>query len=272
MTQTANDPITAGSGSELAGQVALVTGGGRGIGAAVAGLLAEMGAAVAVLDWRSELAHAQAASIVARGGRAHACVADMSDEAAVHEAVQEVSHALGDCTILINNAAVVGPALPFTCYPTAAFRQVVETNLFGVFYALQATVPGMVTAGYGRIVNVASIAAQEGLVGVPGYTSTKSGVIGLTKSLGVELAETGVLVNAVLPGSIRTELAAESTAEPSEETKTILEMRHRNRLRAPMGRMAEPIEVAEMVAWLSSPRCSYTTGSVFDISGGRGRS
>jgi 2-dehydro-3-deoxy-L-rhamnonate dehydrogenase (NAD+) len=257
-------------GPELSGQVAIVTGAGRGIGAAIATLLASRGAAVAVCDVVGNRAEEHAASISAAGGRARAFGLDVADEAAMFATVAVVEADLGAPTVLVNNAAAVGPPMAITKYPTEEFRRVLEVNLFGAFHAIKAVVPGMQTRGYGRIVNISSIAVREGLIGIPGYTASKAALLGLTRSVATELAESGILVNAVIPGSIDTRLASEAVASVSEETDEILQLRTKNRVRTPMARAGSTLEVAEMVAWMASPRCSFTTGSVFDVSGGRG--
>lgn len=166
---------------------------------------------------------------------------------------------LGRVQILVNNAGTSGPPAPVSETTTKFFQDMLDVHLLSTFFCLRAMVPHMIADGYGRIVNVVSVAGKEGNAYKGAYSAAKAAVIGLTKSLAKELALTGVLVNAVAPTVVETALLSQSTPE------------HLATLTAkiPMGRQGEPAEVAEMIAWAASPRCSFTTGAVFDVSGGR---
>jgi len=161
--------------------------------------------------------------------------------------------------VLVNNAGVAGPTAPLVDYPADEWRRVLEVNLTGTFLCTRACLPPMIESGYGRIVNVASIAGKEGNPGMSAYSAAKAGVIALTKSVGKELARTGVLVNCVVPAVFDTGLTDGATAEE----------RRRFVSSVPMGRMGRPEELAELVSWLASERCSFSTGASFDLSGGR---
>lgn len=245
--------------SELAGQIAFVTGGASGIGLEVSRLLAARGANVVVADIRDDVASSAAEELAADGGAVIHEQVDVTDEQSVNASVARVAERLGEISILVNNAGTTVPATPLWETPPEVYERMWRVHLFGTFLCCRAVVPAMREAGYGRIVNVASVAGKEGNAGSSAYSSAKAAAIGMTKSLGKELATSGVLVNAVTPGIIRTPLIESATPE------------HVERLLAkiPMGRAGEPAEVAELVAWLASPRCGFSTGAVFDASGGR---
>ncbi len=243
------------SSRPLAGQVAIVTGAARGLGASIASRLAADGATVMVADVDLAGAERQAANI--REGMARTL--DVTDPASVQALVEWTLAEAGRIDILVNNAGISGPAAPVAEYTHHEWRRVLETDLDGVFYCCKAVVPHMVERGSGRIVNVASISGKEGNPNMAAYSTAKAGVIGFTKALGKELATTGVLVNCITPAVIETELLAELTPDAVEYMKS----------KIPMGRMGRPEEVAAMVAWLCSPECSFSTGGVFDLSGGR---
>ena len=244
---------------DLAGRVALVTGAASGIGLSASTLLAERGADVVVVDRDAAGCAAAAAALEATGQRAWAVTADVGDEAAVEAAVRRALEEAGQIDVLVNNAGITSLAAPLWETSTEVYEAMWRVHLMGTFFFCRAVVPHMIERGYGRIVNVASVAGKEGNAGSSAYSSAKAGVIGLTKSLGKELATTGVLVNAVTPGIINTPIMASATPE------------HVARLQAkiPMGRAGEPEEIAELIAWLSSSRCSFSTAAVFDVSGGR---
>lgn len=230
----------------LAGRVAIVTGGSRGIGRAIALALGGAGAEVVVWD-RDPLNEADAIAV------------DVTDPAALDGAVTAVLKRHGRLDILVNNAGYAGSTVPVVDYPEDEWRRILEVNLTGTFLACKAAVPALVTNGWGRIVNVASLAGKEGTPNASAYSAAKAGVLALTKSLGKELATTGVLVNAVAPAAVRTSLLDQMAPE---HVQTMI-------AKSPMQRLGEPEEVAELVLWLASPACSFSTGAVFDLSGGR---
>ncbi len=240
----------------LEGQAAIVTGAARGIGAAVAARLAADGVLVAVADI-DEAAAARAAEAI--GERAFPIRVDVTDPASVAALVEAVTVRTGRLDILVNNAGIAGAAAPVAEYPLEEWRRVLAIDLDGVFYCTRAAVPAMLARGYGRIVNIASIAGKEGNPNMVAYSAAKAGVIGLTKSVGKELATTGVLVNCVTPAVVQTEILD----QVNEETVRYMVSR------IPMGRTGKLEEVAALVAWLCSPECSFSTGAVFDCSGGR---
>jgi 3-oxoacyl-[acyl-carrier protein] reductase len=176
-------------------------------------------------------------------------------EAAFEAAVAEA----GTIEILVNNAGVNGPVVPAWDYPPEAWERVIAVNLNSVYYACRAAVPHMRRQGYGRIVNIASMAGKEGVQGISAYSAAKAGVIAFTKSLAKELAADGVLANCVAPAMVETDLLKEMTPEHVGAMKA----------KIPMGRFLQVPEIAAMVAWIASPECSFTTGFVFDLSGGR---
>jgi 3-oxoacyl-[acyl-carrier protein] reductase len=240
---------------DLAGRVAVVTGAARGIGRAIAARLAASGARVAVWDVDGAAATQAAAEIEG----AVALVADVTEPATIAAALAATEARLGTPDILVNNAGIAGPNFPLDEYPAAEWRRVVEIDLVGVFNCCRAVVPLMRQRDYGRIVNIASIAGKEGNPNASAYSAAKAGVIGLTKSLGKELAETGIRVNCVTPAAARTDIFAQmSEAQIGYMLSKI-----------PMARFVLVEEIAALVAWLSSAECSFSTGGVFDISGGR---
>ena len=238
------------------GRVAIVTGAARGIGLAVAARLHAGGAAVALADLSGEQAGEQAATL---GQRAIALTVDVTDPASVDGMVAAALARWGRIDILVNCAGVLGPTAPVDGYPIDAWRHVLSTNLDGVFLCCRAVLPQMLARGWGRIVNLASIAGKEGNPNAAAYAASKGGVIAFTKALGKELATSGVLVNCVAPALIDTDMARELPPE----------MRAYVTSRIPMGRLGTAAEVAALVAWLCSDDCSFSTGAVYDISGGR---
>jgi 3-oxoacyl-[acyl-carrier protein] reductase len=240
-------------------QVAIVTGAAKGIGAAIAERLTREGATVAIADIDEVGTQREAEKIGTDGGQAFALHVDVSDPASARAMVEAVVERTGRLDILVNNAGINGPTVPVVEVSVEEWRRVLAIDLDGVFYCCRAAVPHLVRRGYGRIVNIASIAGKEGNPNHSPYSTAKAGVIGFTKSLGKELATTGVLVNCVAPALIDTDL----TRGVSEEMVRYLVGR------VPMGRMGQASEVAALVAWLCSPECSFSTGAVFDLSGGR---
>lgn len=239
---------------DLAGRRAVVTGGAQGIGRAVAERFIASGARVALWDRDMDLASATASEIGAT-----AISVDVTNADAVDAAVKETIGALGGIDIQVNNAGIAGANRTVWDYSPDEWRQIIEINLIGVWLCCRAVSPLMRGAGYGRIVNVASIAGKEGNPNASAYSASKAGVIALTKSLGKEMADHDIMVNCVTPAAARTAIFDQMSEE------------HINYMlsKIPMGRFVEPAEIAALIAWLSSADCSFTTGQVIDISGGR---
>jgi 2-dehydro-3-deoxy-L-rhamnonate dehydrogenase (NAD+) len=235
----------------FAGRKAVVTGGVSGIGAGIARRLAADGATLSLWD-RDEAG-------LARSGAAHAVTLDVTDPDAVHRAADATAAALGRIDILVTSAGVTGPNHTTWDYPVAEWDRVIDINLKGVFYCCRAVVPFMRAAGYGRVVNIASIAGKEGNPNASAYSASKAGVIGLTKSLGKELAATEIRVNCVTPAAVKTPLFDQMN---EAQVNWMLS-------KIPVGRFGAVDEVASLVLWLASEECSFSTGAVFDISGGR---
>jgi NAD(P)-dependent dehydrogenase (short-subunit alcohol dehydrogenase family) len=240
---------------DLEGRVAIVTGAARGIGRAIADRLSASGAKVAIWDIDADAAANTAASII----NAVDLVVDVTDPRSIDAALAATTAQIGAPDILVNNAGITGPNHPLDTYPIDEWRRVIEIDLMGVFYCCRAVVPLMRRLNRGRIVNIASIAGKEGNPNASAYSAAKAGVIGLTKSLGKELAETGIRVNAVAPAAAKTDIFAQMT-----EAQIAYML-----AKIPMGRFVLVEEIAALVAWLCSDECSFATGAVFDISGGR---
>ena len=239
---------------DMEGRVAVVTGGARGIGLASAERAAASGARVAV--WDVDLEEARK---VAERLRGHAARVDVADERAVATALAETEAALGPVDALFANAGITGPNAPVEDYPVDAWRRVVEVDLTGVFLCCRAVVPGMRARDYGRIVNIASIAGKEGNPNAAAYSAAKAGVIGFTKSLGKELAATRVRANCVTPAAAATDIFKQMT---EQQIAYMLS-------KIPAGRFAQVEEIAALTCWLGTEECSFSTGGVFDVSGGR---
>ena len=243
---------------DLAGRVGVVTGGARGIGYAIAERFLESGAKVTLLD-RDKAALGEAAAALAEKGAVAVQVADVTDEASMRRAFDAAAQQFGKVDIMVNNAGIAGRNFKVWECPAEEFRQVVEIDLIGVFIGCKIASAHMLKNKYGRIVNVASIAGKEGNPNASHYSAAKAGVIALTKSLGKELATSGVLVNCITPAAARTDIVKQITQQHIDYMLS----------KIPMNRFVEVQEIAAMVAWLSSEDCSFTTGSTFDISGGR---
>lgn len=240
--------------SALDGQTAIITGGAQGIGKAVAERLHEMGAHIVLWDLDTSLASQTASAL---GGQAFTVdVADWQSVAAARDATLSET---GRIDILVNSAGIAGPNMAVDDYPVEAFAEITAINLNGTFHTNRAVVPSMRTAGYGRIVNIASVAGKEGNPMASAYSASKAGVIGFTKSLGKELADLDIAVNCVTPAAARTRIFDQMSEE------------HIGYMLAkiPRGRFLELNEAAAMIAWLASPENSFTTAGVFDLSGGR---
>lgn len=246
--------------SDLTGRVALVTGGGSGIGAACARALAALGAHVAVTDISAGSAESVAAAIVADGGRAFALTVDVTDAHAVGEMVDDVVREAGGLDVAVNNAGVTVPILPVADVPDDDWRRVTSINLDGVFYCLRAETRVMrARGGGGSIVNMSSVMGKISRHGSAAYGATKHAVIGLTKGAALDHAQDGIRINAVGPGFIRTPLIDARYTEEDEQAVSS---------RWPMRRMGTPDEVGQMVAWLAGDASSFVTGAYFPVDGG----
>jgi 2-dehydro-3-deoxy-L-rhamnonate dehydrogenase (NAD+) len=236
-------------------RVAIVTGGAGGLGGAIAARLRADGFRVAIAD----IDVATAAGSGPGTDEILAVPVDVSDPDSAAAMRDAVLGRWGRVDVLVNNAGIAGPTAPVTGYPPDAWQRVIMVNLVGVFHCTRACLPPMIAAGYGRVVNIASIAGKDGNPDMSAYSAAKAGVIAFTKSVGKETAQTGVLVNCVVPGVLDAGLTHQA---PEEERRLFLS-------RIPMGRMGRPEELAELVSWLASERCSFSTGATFDLSGGR---
>jgi 3-oxoacyl-[acyl-carrier protein] reductase len=241
---------------DLGGEVAVVTGGAQGLGLAFARRLHASGAKVALWDVNGERLAAAKAEL---GGKVETVVVDIVDADAVVTAHGATEAALGPVSILVNSAGIAGPNHALDAYPVPDWRRVIDINLNGTFHVNRAVVPSMKAKGYGRIVNVASIAGKEGNPNASAYSASKAAVIALTKSLGKELAGLDIAVNCITPAAARTPIFDQMTQAHIDYMLA----------RIPRGRFLEVDEAAAMVAWLVSRENSFTTGAVFDLSGGR---
>jgi len=243
---------------DLGGRRAVVTGGAQGIGRAVAERCLASGAAVALWDRDAQLVASTAAEL-ARHGAVHPVRVDIADATDVEAAAASTMEALGGIDILVANAGIAGPNATLWQYPIDAWREILDINLTGMFLCCRAIVPAMIRQNYGRIVTVASIAGKEGNPNAAAYSASKAGVIALTKSLGKELAGYDIAVNCITPAAAKTGIFDQLTPEHIEFMLA----------KIPRGRFLMVDEAASLVAWLASEDNSFTTGAVFDLSGGR---
>jgi NAD(P)-dependent dehydrogenase (short-subunit alcohol dehydrogenase family) len=243
---------------DLRDRVAIVTGGARGIGYAAAERILRSGGRVSLWDKDRARLDESAGQLAAHGKVATVSV-ELTDDAAVESALRETLGHFAKVDILVNNAGITGGNAPTWELEPAVWRQVLEVNLIAPFLISRAVVPHMLKQGYGRIVNVASVAGKEGNPNASHYSASKAGLIALTKSLAKELATRNILVNCVTPAAARTEIFAQMKPEHVEYMLA----------KIPMGRFVEPHEIASLICWLASEECSFSTGGVFDISGGR---
>jgi len=239
----------------FSGRRAIVTGGASGLGKAAAARIVAEGGQVSLWDLNPETLSTAAAEI----GALHTVALDVSDADAVAEAARAANDALGGLDILIASAGITGATVPVKDFPIDSWRRVIDINLNGVFYCCRAVVPYLLETGYGRIVNVASVAGKEGNPNASAYSASKAGVIGFTKSLGKELATSGVIVNSLTPATFESPILAQM---PQSQVDYM-------RSKIPMGRLGEVDESAAMVCFMASEECSFTTASTFDTSGGR---
>lgn len=238
-----------------AGRAAIVTGGAGGLGIAVARRLLAAGVAVSLWDRDAD-------ALAALDLDVHCRVVDVTEPGAVSRAMTETTTAIGPVSLAVANAGVLGPVAPVWEWPAEAFERVLRVNLTGVFHLLQAVVPPMLAMPQpraGRIVTIASIQGKEGTALSGAYGASKAGLIALTKTLGKELASTGILANCIAPSAVETAMARSITPERRAELTA----------KIPLGRFLDPDEVAAMTMWLLSTECSFSTGAVFDLSGGR---
>ena len=243
---------------DLEGRKAIVTGGARGIGLAVAERMLASGAEVALWD-TDEPALDAAAKRLAGKGSVHVSVVDVSSAASVTAGAQAAIGQMGQIDVLVNNAGITGPNVTVWDYPPDEWRKVLDVDLTGPFLCCRAVVPRMLEKDYGRIVNVASIAGKEGNPNASAYSAAKAGLIALTKSLGKELAKTGIRVNCVTPAAVETDIFKQMSEHHIQFMLS----------KIPLGRFGKIEEVASMICWLASEETSFSTGAVFDVSGGR---
>jgi 3-oxoacyl-[acyl-carrier protein] reductase len=241
---------------DLKSRHAVITGGAAGLGLAIARRLMDSGASVTLWD-----INAQALGDAVRelGAKADSVVVNVTEHESVAAAAQSTAQRHSAVDVLVNSAGITGPNTKLWDYPPQAWQQVMQVNLNGLFYCCRELVPLMRARNYGRIVNIASVAGKDGNPNASAYSASKAAVIALTKSLGKELADTGIRVNCVTPAAVKTAMFDQMTPEHIQFMLS----------KIPMGRFGEPQEIAAMVAWLCTEECSFSTGAVFDLSGGR---
>jgi len=238
------------------GRRAIVTGGASGIGLGVSKRLAAEGAQVVIWDMNQDTIAAAKKDV---GAEVAGVQVDVASPEAVGQACRDTVSLVGGVDILVASAGITGPNTTLWEYPVDAWRQVIDVNLNGVFYCNREVVPAMLAGGYGRIVNVASIAGKEGNPNASAYSASKAAVIGLTKSLGKELAKNNITVNCVTPAAVRTPIFDQMSQTHIDFMLSTI----------PIGRFGTVEEVTSLIGWLASDECSFTTGGVFDVSGGR---
>ena len=237
------------------GRAAIITGGASGAGKAVAKRIVAEGGKVALWDMNADALEAAKAET----GATHVVALDVSDYKAVAAAAKSSNEAMGRIDIAVVSAGITGWTGPLHEYPVENWEKVVDINLNGTFYVCREVVPYMLANGYGRIVNLSSVAGKEGNPNASAYSASKAGVIGLTKSLGKELATKGIIVNAVTPATFKSPILDQLPQSQIDYMQS----------KIPMGRLGEIAEVAALICWLASDECSFSTASTFDISGGR---
>lgn len=237
------------------GRVAVITGGASGLGRETARRIAAEGGKVALWDKDPEWLAEAAAEV----GAAHSVAFDVRDHQAVERAARDTQAQMGRIDVLVNSAGITGATSPVHEFPVESWAEVIEVNLTGLFYCCRAVVPAMLAQGYGRIVNVASVAGKEGNPNASAYSASKAGVIGFTKSLGKELATRGIIANAITPATFQSPILQQL---PKSQVDYMLS-------KIPMGRLGDVRETAAMVCFMASEECSFTTASTFDTSGGR---
>lgn len=241
---------------DLTDRCAVITGGAAGIGLGIAQRFAASGARVALWDVNEAAARDAATAL----GAGHLGLAvDVTDEASVQRATDATTSAFGRIDVLVCSAGITGPNTTTWEYPADAWRKVFDVNVHGVFLCNRAVVKAMLPNDYGRVINIASIAGKDGNPNAPAYSASKAAVIGLTKSIGKELAKTGIRVNCITPAAVKTAIFDQMTPQHIEFMLS----------KIPMARFGQIEEIAAMVAWLASEECSFSTGAVFDLSGGR---
>ncbi|MER8613056.1 SDR family NAD(P)-dependent oxidoreductase [Mesorhizobium sp. M0435] len=239
----------------FAGRSAVITGGASGIGLAVAQRITKEGGRVSV--WDRDAAQIEQAKAIVPG--LHSVTLDVADPIAVEAAARETIEAIGAVDVLVTSAAITGPNMTTWEYSVEDWRRVIDININGVFFCNKALVPHMLERNYGRIINIASIAGKEGNPNASAYSTSKAAVIGMTKSLGKELAKTRVTVNCVTPAAVRTAIFQQMSQQHIDFMLS----------KIPMARFGEVEEVAALICWIASEECSFTTAAVFDVSGGR---
>ncbi|PLR26802.1 3-oxoacyl-ACP reductase [Caulobacter zeae] len=241
--------------NRFAGRTAVITGGASGLGKETARRIVAEGGKVALWDLNADALKAAGEEV----GASFTYALDVSDEAQVAAATAASVEALGKIDVLVNSAGITGATVPVHEFPLDSWKRVIDINLNGLFYCCRSVVPHMLAAGYGRIVNVASVAGKEGNPNASAYSASKAGVIGLTKSLGKELAGKGVIANSLTPATFESPILEQLPASQVEYMRS----------KIPMGRLGEVEESAAMVCFMASEECSFTTAATFDTSGGR---